>query len=126
MGVPEQDFPGMSSVTGADPGGVFSSGDIADRRQDLIGGAGAADDEHPSFAGAVEGIQSQHIAGGFYGGSTGRADPSSSMEKGVPSVNSFSVVANAASGWIAQHADVRPGSIKCGGADLMERGTVGA
>ena len=63
---PEQDFPGHVFCDGADPGGIFSAGDGADRRQNMIGGAGAADDEHPSFTGAVEGIESQHIAGSLY------------------------------------------------------------
>ena len=66
-GGPEQDFPGHVFCDGADPGGIFSAGDGADHRQDLIGGVRTADDEHPSFTGAVEGIKSQHIAGGFYG-----------------------------------------------------------
>ena len=89
----EQDFPGHVLCDGADPGGVFSSGDGADRRQDLIGGAGAADDEHPSFAGAVGGSSPSMSQAASTAGSTGRTDSPSSMEKGMPSVNSFSVVA---------------------------------
>ena len=37
-GCPEQDFPGHVFRDGADPGSIFSAGDGADHRQDLIGG----------------------------------------------------------------------------------------
>ena len=125
-GGPKQDFPRHVFCDGADPGGIFSAGDGADRCQDLIGGTGTADDEHPSFAGAVEGIEPQHIAGSLYS----RIDRQGGSVKFDGEGHVFREFVqcggDAASGWIAQHADVRPGGIKCGGADLMERGTVGA
>ena len=111
-GGPEQDFPGHVLCDGADPGGVFSSGDGADRRQDLIGGAGAADDEHPSFAGAVEGIESQHVAGGLYGG-IDRQDGFIKFDGERHALREFvQCGGDAASGGITQHPDIGSGGIK--------------
>lgn len=122
----EQDFAGHVFRDGADPGGIFSAGEGADRRQNMIGGVGTADDEHPSFTGAVEGIESQHIAGSLYSRINGQGGSVKFDGERRPFREFVQCGGDAASGWIAQHADVRTGCIKCGGADLMERSTVGA
>ena len=71
MGVLRRTLPGMSSVTVPIRAAFSSAGDFFYCIEDCFGGFRCADREHPSFTGAVERIEAEHIAGGFYRGIDG-------------------------------------------------------